>query len=34
MSRIGKLPIALPAGIEAKLEGTKLIIKNSKEKVC
>jgi len=31
MSRIGKLPIALPAGIEAKLEGTKLIIKNSKE---
>jgi large subunit ribosomal protein L6 len=31
MSRIGKLPIALPAGIEAKVEGTKLIIKNSKE---
>jgi len=31
MSRIGKLPIALPAGIEAKVEGTTLIIKNSKE---
>jgi len=31
MSRIGKLPIALPSGIEAKVEGTKLIIKNSKE---
>jgi large subunit ribosomal protein L6 len=31
MSRIGKLPIVLPAGIEAKVEGTKLIIKNSKE---
>jgi large subunit ribosomal protein L6 len=31
MSRIGKLPIALPTGIEAKVEGTKLIIKNSKE---
>jgi large subunit ribosomal protein L6 len=31
MSRIGKLPIVLPAGIEAKVEGTTLIIKNSKE---
>ena len=31
MSRIGKLPIALPSGIEAKVEGTKLIVKNSKE---
>lgn len=31
MSRIGKSPIVLPSGIEAKLNGTALIIKNSKE---
>jgi len=32
MSRIGKAPIALPSGIEAKLEGTKLVIKGKETK--
>jgi large subunit ribosomal protein L6 len=31
VSRIGKKPIDLPKGIEAKVDGTKLIIKSSKE---
>lgn len=30
MSRIGKAPIAVPNGIEAKVEGTKLVIKSAK----
>jgi len=30
MSRIGKAPIALPSGVEAKVEGTKLVIKSAK----
>ena len=30
MSRIGKAPIALPSGIEAKVDGTKLVVKSGK----
>ena len=31
MSRVGKNPVVLPKGVEAKLEGTKLVFKNSKK---
>lgn len=31
MSRIGKMPVSLPAGIEAKVDGEKLIIKKGKD---
>ncbi len=30
MSRIGKLPVDIPSGIEVKLEGSKIIFKNGK----
>jgi large subunit ribosomal protein L6 len=30
MSRIGKAPIALPSGVEAKVEGTRVVIKSGK----
>lgn len=34
MSRIGKLPIAVPAGVEVNIDGHKVTVKGPKGEMC